>query len=168
MATKPTQENAVNVITHLSPESLAELASQYIELTHPILHLVKHRIDTARALEALVYDRPLPLRDEADDDKLTGGDLLWALEKIFNAIEGEPNDATQDERDMSCGWLRPRAETHGGDGPVQRLLPADPGMEHALSEGPAASTRPTSRLRDDDGDGPGQRQKTAPQSRIKG
>jgi hypothetical protein len=142
----------VNAIMNLSPESLADLASQYLEITHPLLHLVKHRIDTARALDALVHDRPLPLRDEADDDRLTGGDLMWAVGILLNAMEGD-DDATQNERDVSCGWLRPRAEIRHGDEPVQCLLPADPHMELSHSEGPATSTRPASCLRGDDGDG---------------
>ena len=141
----------MNALKHLSPESLATLASQYIEITHPLLQRVKDGIDRARALDALVHDRPLPLRDEVDDDRLTGGDLTWALGILLNAMEGD-NDATHEEsgEPMPSGRLR-----EGGQQPrsLRSLLSPDALLVHADSEGAAGSPRPATRVRDVDGDG---------------
>lgn len=77
-----------NVIKSLSLQALSDFHSQYIEITNPITRLVKDRIDGARALDALIHDRELPLRDEVEDDRLTGGDLTWAIGILINALEG--------------------------------------------------------------------------------
>ena len=142
----------MNAIEHLSPESLAALTSQYLEITHsPFLRRVKDGIDRARALDALVHDRPLPLRDEVDDDRLTGGDLAWALGILLNALEGD-NDATQEEsrEPMPGGRLRT-----GGQQPrsLSSLLSPDALLVDEDGERAVEAPRPATRVRDVDGDG---------------
>ncbi len=141
----------MNAIEHLSPKALADLYSQYIEITHPLLQRVKDGIDRARALDALVHDRPLPLRDEVDDDRLTGGDLAWALGVLLNAMEGD-DDATQKEsgEPMSSRRLRGRGIEPRS---LPSLLSPDALLGRAISEGAAGSPRPASRVRELDGNG---------------
>lgn len=140
-----------NVIKSLSLQALADFHSQFIEITHPLTRLVKDRIDGARALDALIHDRELPLRDEVDDDRLTGGDLMWAVGILINALEGDIGNATSKETQVSGGRLRQGGQQHQS---LRSLLSPHALLVDENSEGATEAPRPTPRLRDDDGNGP--------------
>lgn len=140
----------MNVIKSLSLQALSDFNSQYIEITNPITRLVKDRIDGARALDALIHDRELPLRNEIEDDRLTGGDLLWAIRILINALEGDTKDVKKIEEPMPCGRLQQGGQQHRS---LRSLLSPDALLGQPHSEGTTATSRPTSSLRDDDADG---------------
>ena len=54
-----------------------------------LIGLMKERIDYGRALEATLLGRPLPVRDEADDNRITQDDIDWCMEKLKFLLQPE-------------------------------------------------------------------------------
>ena len=70
-------------------KQLSQLCKLLVTDPSNLISLMKERIDQGRAMEAVLLGRPIPIRDEADDDVITDDDIDWCMEKIKFLLQPE-------------------------------------------------------------------------------